>query len=240
MSDELFQSETDIEKTPPTMTIDKVVTIDGLAASGKSSVSRMLAAKLGWEWVSTGAFYRTIGLLCIRKDVNFENEEQVLAAFKNEDWKIVKHPERTQVMIDGKDVTEQIYQENVGTAASNISVHTKIRKAILQAQRDCLTPKGLVAEGRDCGSVIFPSAGLKVFLVADPVKRAQRRAIQEGLDPSEVLQVQKARDEQDSIRIEAPTVAPEGSVIIDTSEHSLEEVVDKIYALAQKKFDITP
>lgn len=220
--------------------MEKVVTIDGLAASGKSSVSRLLAAKLGWEWVSTGAFYRTIGLLCLRKDVNCAAEEEVLAAFQNEDWQVVMNPERTKVFIDGKDVTEQIYQENVGTAASNISVHTKIRQAILQAQRDCLTPQGLVAEGRDCGSVIFPSAGLKIFLVADPVKRAQRRAQQEGLDPKEVLQVQKQRDEQDSIRIEAPTIAPEGSITMDTSEHTLEEIVDKIYAMAQKKFDIAP
>lgn len=220
--------------------IDKVVTIDGLAASGKSSVSRNLALKLGWEWVSTGAFYRAIGLLCLRKEVNGSDEEEVLSAFQNEDWQIKKAHERTQVFIDGKDVTEQIYQEAVGTAASNISVHTKIRKAILQAQRDCLTERGLVAEGRDCGSVIFPSAGLKIFLVADPVKRAQRRAEQEGLDPNEVLQVQKQRDKRDSIRIEAPTVAPEGSITLDTSEYTLEEVVDKIYALAQKKFDIVP
>lgn len=220
--------------------MDKVITIDGLAASGKSSVSRLLAAQLGWEWVSTGAFYRAIGLLCLRKDVNLENEEQVLAAFQNEDWLIEKHPERTKVYIDGKDVTEQIYQEAVGTAASSISVHTKIRRAILQSQRDCLTHQGLVAEGRDCGSVIFPSAELKVFLVADPVKRAKRRAIQEGIDPNEVLQVQKQRDEQDSIRIESPTVAPEGALIMDTSEYSLEQVVEKIYAVAQKKFDIAP
>lgn len=221
--------------------VDRIITIDGPAASGKSTISRKLADKLGWSWVSTGAFYRTIGLLCLRKDVDLTQEKEVLAAFEIENWSIQMHPEITKVFIDNKDVSSQIYQEDVGTAASTISQHQLIRQAILRSQRECyqnIEPgQGLIAEGRDCGSVIFPAAGLKVFLIADSELRAQRRAEQEGLDLNQVIQDQKVRDQRDSARKHAPMVAPEGAYILDTTGLTLDSAVDLIHDQFKKAFD---
>lgn len=221
---------------------DRIITIDGPAASGKSSISRMLAKALGWKWVSTGAFYRAIGLLALRKDVNLLNEMDVLSAFEIENWTIQMDPENTKVFIDDRDVSDQIYQENVGIAASTISQHQLIRQAILRSQRDCyqnVDPgQGLIAEGRDCGSVIFPAAGFKVFLTADPLKRAQRRAEQEGLNLAQVRKDQKERDLRDRTRKEAPMLAPEGAFLLDNSGQSLNETVEEILNKAKKAFDI--
>lgn len=232
------------ESAEKTLVFDTIITIDGPAASGKSTISKKLADKLGWKWVSTGAFYRTIGLLCLRKDVDLSNEKEVLAAFQIENWSIQMHPEITKVFIDNKDVSSLIYQEDVGTAASTISQYPSIRQAILRSQRDCylhLEPnQGLIAEGRDCGSVIFPAAGLKIFLTADPDRRAQRRAEQEGLDIHKVQEDQKARDARDTKRKIAPLVAPEGAILLDNSDLSLDEAVERILKHAKKAFDITP
>lgn len=223
---------------------DRIITIDGPAASGKSTLSRQVAAKLGWKWVSTGAFYRAIGLLCLRKDVDLSNEKEVLSAFEIESWNIKMHTQMTQVFIDDRDVSEQIYQEDVGSAASRISQHQLIRQAILRSQRDCYQQidkdKGLIAEGRDCGSVIFPAARLKIFLTASPEERAQRRAEQEGLDVDKVLQAQKTRDSRDSGREVAPMVAPQGAYLLDNSDMGLEHATTMILEQAKKAFDITP
>lgn len=223
------------------ISLDRIITIDGPAASGKSTISRVLADKLGWSWVSTGAFYRTIGLLCLRKDVDLSNEKEILAAFEIENWSIQMHPEITKVFIDNKDVSSQIYQEDVGTAASAISQHQLIRQAILRSQRECYQKvepgQGLIAEGRDCGSVIFPAAGLKVFLTADSELRAQRRANQEGLELQKVLADQKTRDQRDSQRKTAPLVAPEGAYLLDNTDLSLETAVDLILEQYKKAFD---
>lgn len=223
---------------------DPIITIDGPAASGKSTISKKVALVLGWDWVSTGAFYRAIGLLSLRKDVDLNNEKQVLAAFEMENWSIEMAKDQTKVFIDDVDVSDQIYQEEVGSAASAISQFQAIRKAILKSQRDCYSNiesgKGLIAEGRDCGSVIFPAAALKVFLTADAELRAKRRAEQEGLDPSKVLRDQKERDQRDGSRNVAPMIAPEDAFILDTTDMDLDEAVDLILTRAKKAFDITP
>ncbi len=224
--------------------IDRIITIDGPAASGKSTISRTLAEKLGWSWVSTGAFYRTIGLLCLRKDVDLNQEKLVLAAFEIENWSIQMDPDLTRVYIDNRDVSSLIYQEDVGSAASTISQHPLIRQAILRSQRECYQKvqpgQGLIAEGRDCGSVIFPTAGLKVFLQADSGLRAQRRAQQEGLELQKVIDDQKARDLRDSSRKNAPMIAPEGAYLLDTSSMSLDTAVELLLEQSKKAFDSLP
>lgn len=236
---------TDMKKEPSqSIERDRIITIDGPAASGKSTISRNLAKALGWKWVSTGAFYRTIGLLCLRKDVDLSNEKQVLAAFEIENWQIEMDEDLTRVFIDGNDVSSQIYQEDVGTAASTISQYSSIRQAILRSQRDCYLQvgpnQGLIAEGRDCGTVIFPAAGLKVFLTADSERRAQRRALQEGLDLNKVMEDQKQRDLRDAKRTSAPMVAPEGAYLLDNSNMELDQAVELILMRAKKAFDIAP
>ena len=212
-----------------------VVTIDGPAASGKSSVSRGLAQQMGWKWVSTGAFYR--GLACVAQDigVSIEDEAALVALAESKDWKVVLGEQRTQVFYGKKDMTDQVYTEETGSAASKISHYPLVRKSLLQAQRDCaIGVAGLVAEGRDCGTVVFPSAPVKIFLTAHSENRAVRRAKEEGRSVEETQKAQQIRDRQDSTRQAAPLQVPEGAVVVDTSEMGLNQVIDHVVAIVRK------
>lgn len=212
-----------------------VVTIDGPAASGKSSVSRGLAQKMGWKWVSTGAFYR--GLACVAQDigVSIEDEAALVALAESKDWKVVLGAERTQVFYGKKDMTDQVYTEETGSAASKISHYPLVRKSLLQAQRDCaIGVAGLVAEGRDCGTVVFPGAPVKIFLTAHSDNRAVRRAKEEGKSVEETQKAQQIRDRQDSTRQAAPLQIPDGAVVVDTSEMGLNQVIDHVVAIVKK------
>ena len=210
-----------------------VITIDGPAASGKSSVSRELAKRLHCEWVSTGSFYRGLAYVAQETKANLENESDIAKLAQSKIWKVELGVEKTHVIYNGKDVTSEAHQESVGLVASKISQYPTVRKMLLGAQRDCQTPKGLVAEGRDCGSVVFPNAELKIYLDADSENRAQRRSQQSGASAQEIEKQQKVRDNQDLTRTVAPLMAPEGSHVIDTSTMTLNEVVDHIEELSK-------
>ena len=214
-----------------------VITIDGPAASGKSSVSRELAKRLDCDWVSTGSFYRGLAYVARETNANLENEAEIADLAKSPIWKVEVAPEKTHVVFNGADVTEEAHKESVGLIASKISQYPTVRKMLLGAQRDCQSPRGLVAEGRDCGSVVFPQAELKIYLDADSENRALRRAQQAGTSAHEIEKQQKVRDNQDLTRAVAPLMAPEGAHIIDTSTMSLMEVVNHIEVLAR---DIIP
>lgn len=220
-----------LEKRDNTMSF--VITIDGPAASGKSSVSRELAKRLNCDWVSTGSFYRGLAFVAQQTQANLENESDIATLAQSNIWKVVMAPEKTHVVFNGKDVTSEVHQESVGLVASKISQYPTVRKMLLGAQRDCQTARGLVAEGRDCGSVVFPSAELKIYLDADSENRAMRRAQQAGTSAQEVADQQKVRDNQDLTRTVAPLMAPEGAHVIDTSTMTLHEVVDHIEDLAK-------
>ncbi len=203
-----------------------VVTIDGPAASGKSSVSRDVAGRLGWSWVSTGAFYRGLAYYAQLKGIPLESEEDLMQAAQSDQWKVHLSAEKTLVFADGKDVTEHIYSDAVGTIASQISQYPLVRKHLLQAQRDCSRlSAGLIAEGRDCGTVVFPDASLKFYITAKGESRAQRRAIEEGKSVAEVEKSQKQRDDQDKSRASAPLQIPENAEVVDTSDMDLQQVV---------------
>lgn len=210
-----------------------VITIDGPAASGKSSVSRELAKRLSCDWVSTGSFYRGLAYVAHEMGIDLDNESEVAKLAGSNVWKVEMAPEKTHVLFNGKDVTSEAHQESVGLIASKVSQYPTVRKMLLGAQRDCRTPRGLVAEGRDCGSVVFPQAELKIYLDADSENRALRRAQQAGASAQEIEKQQKVRDNQDLTRAVAPLMAPEGAHIIDTSTMTLHEVVDHIEGLAK-------
>ncbi len=213
-----------------------VVTIDGPAASGKSSVSRELARRFGWVWVSTGAFYRGVAWAAHHSGVNLDDEEAVAAFALSTAWRVRLDLDQTRFELHGEDSTDEIMKEAVGLLASKISSYPKVRQALLDAQRRCaLGVKGLIAEGRDCGSVVFPQAVVKIFLTARAEARAARRATEEGRDPGDVVEQQKRRDQQDASRKAAPMVQPEGSLAIDTSGLTLNEVVDQIEMLILSK-----
>lgn len=213
----------------------KLITIDGPSASGKSSVSCQLARRLGWNWVSTGVFYRGLALLLLDNKIDLGNEGEILSWLESPAFEVRMASEQTHLMISGVDRTHEIHGESIGAAASQVSSHPKVRRALLQLQRDCLTQAGLVAEGRDCGTVVFPQARLKVYLTARAEKRAQRRSIESQASVDKTLDQQKKRDFEDSNRKSAPLERAEGAFVIDSSELSLDEVVRLIEAEAQTR-----
>lgn len=213
-----------------------VVTIDGPAASGKSSVSRELARRLGWQWVSTGAFYRGLAFAALQLQIDLDDVESLSKLTANPIWQVKLELDRTHVYFNNEDVTDQIGHEDVGNFASRVSHYPDVRKALLQAQRDCsLGDKGLIAEGRDCGTVVFPQAAAKVYLTANSEHRAARRAAELGLDQQDMVKAQKERDHQDSTRKAAPMAVPEGAIVIDATDLNLEQVVDKVYSFVKEK-----
>ncbi len=212
---------------------DNLITIDGPAASGKTSVSRELARRLGWQWVSTGAFYRGLAYVAQEKSVSTHDEKALAKLVDDPDWEVEMTPEKTVVRYLGKDVSEQVASEQVGSIASQISHFPEVRKALLRAQRECRAISvGLVAEGRDCGTVVFPNAGAKFFLTANLDHRAHRRAREQGLSADQLKKDQSARDQQDASRATAPMKIPENAQVIDSTEMSLNEVVDSIQKIA--------
>jgi cytidylate kinase len=215
-----------------------VITIDGPAASGKSSVSRELSKKLGIPWVSTGAFYRGLAYVAQQMKTNLDNPIALSELCFSKMWKIVLTTEKTQVWFDGQDVTEKIAHEDVGNIASRISHFPEVRQSLLDHQRNCaLENSGLIAEGRDCGTVVFPRAEAKIYLTARSEDRASRRAQELGLDKDILERQQKQRDIQDSTRKVAPMQIPQDALVVDTSELNLEEVVQKAYQYAVPKIN---
>lgn len=214
-----------------------VVTIDGPSASGKSSVSREVARRHGWAWVSTGAFYRGLAFVAQEMGVSPDDEANLVELTKNPIWSVEMGEDRTRVMLKNLDVTDQIYREDVGSAASRLSLLPKVRASLLQAQRDCMNGvKGLVAEGRDCGTVVFPDAQLKIYLTAHSDSRAGRRAKEEGRSVEEMRVATTKRDHQDSTRKSAPLQIPENAVVIDTTDMALPAVIEHVDKLIRKHF----
>ncbi len=205
-----------------------VVTIDGPAASGKSSVSRAIAKMHGWSWVSTGAFYRGLAFVALKKQIDLDNIKALVDLCHDDKWSIELTADKTEVIFQGVDVTDMINHEDVGSFASRISHHKEVRKALLEAQRNCaLGRPGLVAEGRDCGTIVFPEAPIKFYLTAKSENRAQRRALEQGSDLEEIQSAQKIRDHQDSSRKSAPLQIPANAIVIDTTDLDLEGVVQE-------------
>lgn len=213
-----------------------VITIDGPAASGKSSVSREIAKTLGIPWVSTGAFYRGLAYAALRQNIALDDREKLSELAMSNDWKVEMTPQKTQVWFGSEDVTELISQEAVGNAASKISHYPEIRQSLLDHQRNCAVGvKGLVAEGRDCGTIIFPRAEVKIYITASAEDRATRRAQELGLDQKELVKQQELRDHQDSTRKVAPLQIPQEALVVDTTEMNFEEVVAKVHQFVASK-----
>lgn len=213
-----------------------VITIDGPAASGKSSVSRELARRLGWQWVSTGAFYRGLAFAALQLQIDLDDVKNLAELTHNPVWSVRMNEDRTRVFFQDQDVTDLIAHEDVGNFASKVSHYPEVRKALLDAQRSCSDgPQGLVAEGRDCGTVVFPQAEAKVYLTANSEHRAARRAAELGLDHSDMVKAQQQRDLQDSTRKVAPMAIPEDALVVDTTALNLEQVVDKVVDYVQGK-----
>ncbi len=206
-----------------------VITVDGPTASGKGTVAERVAAILGFHYLDSGALYRLAALAALNAGVDMGDEAQVAACAAKIDIRFAGGC----VFLSGQDVSNQIRAEAVGNNASRIAVMPALRAALLKRQQDFRQPPGLVADGRDMGTVVFPDANVKVFLTASVEKRAQRRSkqlIEKGfsVNMSSLLLDLRQRDERDSGRESAPLKAASDALLIDSSDLSVDQVVESI------------
>tara|TARA_A100000171_G_C2101820_1_gene130124 strand:+ start:84 stop:758 length:675 start_codon:yes stop_codon:yes gene_type:complete len=206
-----------------------VIAIDGPTASGKGTVAQRVAQRLGWVVLDSGALYRLTALACLRKGVSDSNEAEVagIAAGLSVQF------DDGLILLDGEDVTAAIREEAVGVLASRVAAFGLVRQALLERQRAFRQAPGLVADGRDMGTVVFPDAPLKIFLVADVAARAERRCKQlkdKGFSANlaSLMNDLQARDERDRTRSNAPLVPAPDAVTIDSSNLTIEETVNAV------------
>ncbi len=219
--------------------ITKVITIDGPSASGKTSVSRKLASTLDWNWVSTGAFYRAIALIVKKKQLDPLDESRIVDLImmnQQKNWDVIMQSEKTAVYLNGEDVSDKAFSANLSDLASQISALPKVREVLLQPQRDCLKKahKGLIAEGRDCGTVVFPDAQLKIYLTASQIIRGKRRALEEDLEDKDVLSHHIKRDSRDMQRNIAPLKMAKDALVIDTTQMDIDATVHLILKMVSQ------
>ncbi|NLC36132.1 MAG: (d)CMP kinase [Alcaligenaceae bacterium] len=212
-----------------------VITIDGPTASGKGTIASRVAQHLGWDVLDSGALYRLTALNALRAGLHAEDVEGVAKVARELD---VAFPDG-RILLEGDDVSAAIRQENVGNLASRIASYPQVREALLQRQRDFLRPPGLVADGRDMGTVIFPDAPLKIFLVAAVEARAERRYKQLrekgfSVKMTDLLEDILARDARDSNRASAPLVAAPDAITIDSSHLNIDQTVQAVLDLWSK------
>ncbi|AQQ01319.1 cytidylate kinase [Pseudoalteromonas aliena] len=215
-----------------------VITVDGPSGSGKGTVCRLLAEKLGWDVLDSGAIYRVLSLAALHHQIALDNEEALVPLAANLDVQFLVDSQTNagKVILEGEDVTTTIRNEEVGSAASKVAALPRVREALLRRQRAFRTENGLIADGRDMGTVVFQDAPLKIYLTASAQERARRRFVElntRGLDVtlSGLLQDIQDRDERDMNRAVAPLVPAEDAIELDTSELNAQQVFDKVITL---------
>ncbi|MCF2909315.1 (d)CMP kinase [Pseudoalteromonas sp. DL2-H2.2] len=218
-----------------------VITVDGPSGSGKGTVCRLLAEKLDWDVLDSGAIYRVLSLAAIHHHIALDNEEALvpLAANLDVQFPIDSVTKKIKVILEGEDVTHTIRNEEVGAAASKIAALPRVREALLRRQRAFRSESGLIADGRDMGTVVFPNAELKIYLTASAQERAKRRYLElkdKGLDVTldGLLSEIEARDDRDMNRKVAPLVPADDAVVVDTTELDAEQVFAKVITLVQE------
>ena len=216
-----------------------VIAIDGPAGSGKSTIAARLAQKLGYVNLESGAMYRAMALKALEQQVSADDPEALRRLADSTVIQLHPQPDGNRVLLDGRDVSQRIREGDVTLAASRVSMHPAVREIMVARQRDMGALGGVVMEGRDIGTAVFPHADVKVFLDADARIRAERRVAQNGTHtPQEARRIVEdlvLRDQRDRTRAVSPLVAAPDAVILDTTHLSIDEVVAAVEQLALAK-----
>jgi len=209
----------------------RIVAIDGPAGAGKSTVARALAARLGLQYLDTGAMYRAVTLAAMRRGIDPADTENVAALARQIDLDVSE----AGVFVDGSDFTTDIRTHEVTTAVSAVAANSAVRAELVRRQREWAYERdGGVLEGRDIGSVVFPDAELKLYLTADPRVRAERRVAESGGNVDDIAATIERRDHHDTSRADGPLVEAHGAIVLDTSGLQIDEVVDRIEELLER------
>jgi CMP/dCMP kinase len=219
-----------------------VIAIDGPAGSGKSTIAARLAKKLGYTNLESGAMYRALALKAMEQHLALDDAEALRQLAESCVIELEPLGEGNRVLLDGRDVSQRIREADVTLAASQVSVHPPVRRVMVARQRELGTNGGVVMEGRDIGTAVFPNADVKVFLDADPNVRAGRRVLQNGSKSAEEAQRVQAeiaeRDARDRSRATSPLVPAEDAVVLDTTHQSIDEVVEAVEKIVKQKLGV--
>jgi cytidylate kinase len=216
-----------------------VIAIDGPAGSGKSTIAARLAKKLGYVNLESGAMYRALALKALEQNVSLDDPEALRRLAAATVIELEPQPDGNRVLLDGRDVSQRIRESDVTLAASRVSVHPPVREIMVSRQRELGASGGVVMEGRDIGTAVFPNADVKVFLDADAQVRAERRVAQNGtLAPQEAQRIigdLVARDQRDRTRAVSPLVPAADAIILDSTNLSIDDVVSGVEQLVRQR-----
>lgn len=212
------------------------VAIDGPAGAGKSTIAKKLAEKLKCIYIDTGAMYRTVGYYCMENGIDYTDEKAVQEVLPHIHICMTYENNCQYIFLNDINVSELIRTQEVAKAASKVATYGRVREALVEMQRALAKSQSVVMDGRDIGTVVLPTATVKVFLTASPEERARRRYVEyqeKGMEANYELLVEeiKARDEQDSTRLVSPLRQADDAVAIDSTKQSIDEVVEAIYQL---------
>ncbi len=219
-----------------------VIAIDGPGGVGKSSVSFEIAKKFNFMLIDTGAMYRAVALFAIKNNISFEGEK-ILELAKKLKFSFKQKNDKNLVFVNNKDISSIIRTQEVSMNASNVAKNGRLRKILVDKQRELGKENSIVIEGRDIGTVVFPNAGIKLFLTASSEIRAERRykeLLAKGLDISfeKVLEELKERDYNDSHREASPLIQADDAILIDTGNLSIEEVINKVIEIIKERIGV--
>ncbi|HCM05056.1 MAG TPA: (d)CMP kinase [Oceanospirillales bacterium] len=234
-------SDIEVKDLPETNLTGPVITVDGPSGAGKGTLCQMLAAKLNWALLDSGALYRVTALAAKQHAVALDNEAglEAIAAYLDVQFQVSTEQSGVQVILEGTDVTSNLRTEETGAIASQVAAVNAVRTALLDRQRAFQQMPGLIADGRDMGTVVFPDAELKIYLTASAEERGERRykqLLESGNNASlaAIIEDIRARDDRDMNRTVAPLKPADDAIVIDSTSMSIEAVFDQVQQAAKK------
>ena len=216
------------------------IAIDGPSGAGKSSIAKILAKKLTYTHLDTGSMYRAVAYKAMMNHLDIENEDVIVDMLKDTDIRLTNDG---KIYLDDTDVSDMIRTNEISLLASNVSKHAKVRKDLVSRQQKMALNKGVIMDGRDIGTVVLKDAEVKIFLTASTIKRAQRRYLQNqqlniASDLDQLIKEIEQRDYQDTHRAASPLVKASDAIEIDSSDLTIDEVIDKILEIVKRKVNV--